>query len=279
MKCKFSISLISSFLLSQGTALASEGAGEKGAIELPNLVSLLHHCFPHQAIIQSLVRWENIFFSLSVASVIALIGFLGAKKGSLVPGKLQNSVESVIEGLDSFICGILGGYGREFTPFIGTLFIYIFVMNVLGTVPLFKSPTSSFGITLPLGIIVFGYVQYVGIRKLGFLNYLGHLAGEPRNIIGALLVPLMFFLHVVSECVKPLSLSLRLFGNIWGEDVLIAVFVGMGSRFFVPLHVPFLFLALLTSFVQATVFCLLTSIYISLMLPHGEERHGETANN
>jgi len=275
VRCKLPALFLSSSLVLSGTALASEGAEKEGAIELPNLVSLLHHCFPHQAFVQFLVHWENIFFALLAAAVLAFFGIRAAGKAKLIPGNLQNNVESIVEGLDNFIRGILGEHGREFSPFIGTLFIYIFTMNLLGTVPFLKSPTSSYGITLPLGLIVFFYVQFVGVRKLGFLKYLNHLAGEPQNIIGALLIPLMFFLHIVGELVKPLSLSLRLFGNIWGEDVLIAVFVGMGSGFFVPLHLPFLFLALLTSFVQATVFCLLTAIYISLMLPHVEESREE----
>jgi F-type H+-transporting ATPase subunit a len=274
-----------------GVAFASEAAGhapaahgeaaahaEEGAsMHLPNVVNILHHFFPDQPLVRFLHEWENVFFALAVAAFLAWTFSMAARRASLIPAGLQNVYELAAESLDNFVTGILGARWRKFTPFIGSLFIYIFIMNFAGVIPFLKSPTSSFGITFPLGLSVFLYVQATGIRELGFFKYLDHLAGEPRNAVGFILIPLMLFLHVVGELVKPLSLSLRLFGNIWGEDVLIAVFVSMGSKMPlpIPIHFPFLFLALLTSFVQATVFCLLTTIYIALMLPHehGEEGH------
>ena len=243
-------------------------------MELPNLISALYHYFPQNPLLRVLTQFENVFFSITVACLIALAGWIAYKRSELVPRGIQNCFEFAVEAIDNFVCGIIGERGRKFTPFVGTLFLYIFFMNLFGIFPLMKSPTSSFGITFPLGLSVFFYVQYTGIRELGLLKYLDHLAGEPRNMVGFALVPLMLFLHIVGEFVKPLSLSIRLFGNIWGEDVLISVFVGMGSKIWLPLHFPFLFLALLTSFVQATVFCLLTTIYIVLMLPH-EHEHQE----
>ena len=95
------------------------------------------------------------------------------------------------------------------------------------------------------------------------------------------LSPLMFVIHIIGELAKPLSLSLRLFGNITGEDILIFIFVGLGVGMLsfshlpigVPLQVPFYFLALLTGFIQALVFMLLSTIYFAMMLPHDEEEH------
>lgn len=244
-------------------------------MHLPNLVNILNHYLPDQPIVRFLHDWENILFSLGVAFFIALVFSLAARRGAMIPKGIQNVCEMTAEALDHFVTGILGERWRKFTPFIGTLFLYIFLMNLAGVIPFLKSPTSSFGITFPLGLSVFLYVQAAGIRELGLLKYLDHLAGEPRSAVGFFLIPLMLFLHVVGEFVKPLSLSLRLFGNIWGEDVLIAVFVGLGSKIGIPipLHFPFLFLAVLTSFVQAIVFCLLTTIYIALMLPHEAGEH------
>jgi len=109
---------------------------------------------------------------------------------------------------------------------------------------------------------------------------LWHMAGSPRSLVEWVLVPLNLPIHIIGELARPVSLSLRLFGNITGEDVLIAVFIGLGiaSLSFlklpvgVPLHVPFIFLAILTSLIQALVFALLSTVYLSLMLPH-EEGH------
>jgi len=163
----------------------------------------------------------------------------------------------------------------------GTLFVYILLMNLMGLLPLMKSSTSSWNTTVALALCVFCYVQYTGIRKLGAVGYLDHMCGQPRDIVAIIMVPLMLPLHIMEELAKPLSLSLRLFGNVTGEDVLIAIFVGLGVASLgflhlpigLPLHVPFIFLALLTSTIQALVFTLLSTVYFSMMLPH--EAHGE----
>jgi F-type H+-transporting ATPase subunit a len=105
------------------------------------------------------------------------------------------------------------------------------------------------------------------------------MAGSPRDVISWCMVPLLFPLHIIGELAKPFSLALRLFGNITGEDTLVAVFVGLGiailafSPVGVPLQLPFYFLGLLLSTIQALVFTLLSTIYILLMLPHEEHAH------
>ena len=252
---------------------------EAGTPELPNLITLLYHQWKDIPIIQLLHHWENIVFSVLVALLLIIFAHLATRKKELIPGKLQNFVELVIGGLNNFIVGILGDRGKKYVPFLGTLFIYIVCINLLGIFPLMKSPSASFNTTISLAIVVFFYVQYIGIKELGIIGYIDHLAGQPRNIITILLVPLIFPLHIITELIKPVSLSLRLFGNIMGEDVLIAVFLGLGilllgfikSPIGIPLHFPFLLLAILTSMVQAVVFSLLSTVYILMMLPHHEK--------
>jgi F-type H+-transporting ATPase subunit a len=153
-------------------------------------------------------------------------------------------------------------------------------MNWMGMVPFGHSPSTSLNITASLAILVFLYAQWVGISRLGIIGYLDHLAGQPRDAVTWAMVPLMFPLHIIGELAKPMSLALRLFGNITGEDVLIAVFVGLGvailsfSPVGLPLQTPFYFLGIILSAVQALVFSLLATIYILLMLPHEEhEEH------
>jgi len=129
-----------------------------------------------------------------------------------------------------------------------------------------------------LASTVFFYVQWAGIRENGIVGYIDHLMGSPRDLVGWLMVPLNLPLHILEELIKPLSLSLRLFGNILGEDSLIAAFVALGIAALVffhlplglPLQLPFMMLAMLTGTIQALVFSLLSTIYISLMLPHEE---------
>lgn len=232
-------------------------------------------------------HYEIILFSMFVALVLAFIAFLATRAPKLIPGPLQNVVEAVVETVYTQIVDILGPkYGPRYVPFLGSLFIYILAMNLFGIVPLMEAPTSNLNVTLALALTVFVYVQFTAIRELGPLGYLDHLAGQPRTIMDWGLVPLLFPIHVLGELAKPVSLSCRLFGNIFGEDMLLVGFatlgigalaaMGLGALpFGLPIHFIFLFLALLTSVVQALVFAMLSTIYFLLMLPHDHaHEHG-----
>lgn len=271
-----------------GVAQAAEAAGGGAAsLEPPNIILLLHHYFPHSPIVEFLHHFENPFFSAIVIFILVFVARQATRKTQLIPGKLQNLVETAVEALDDFVTGVMGPAGRRFTPFIGTLFLYILVQNLIGIVPGMKAPTSSINTTVALALTVFFYVQYTAIRMNGILGYLDHLAGSPRphGVIGFLIalvsVPFNFVLHTLGELTKPLSLSLRLFGNIFGEDVLIGQMLVLGvaalafmhSPVGLPLQFPFYLLAILTSTIQALVFSLLSTIYIFLMFPHAEEGH------
>lgn len=257
--------------------------------ELPNLITILYDRYVVQAEAQHrepaawavfLHHWENQAFMLLF--IILLVGVAAVASRQLVqhPGPLQNGVEFVVEKLDDFVQGILGHHGRALVPFLGTLFVFILTMNYAGLVPFLKSPTASINTTLSMAICVFLYVQWTGIRSFGPLGYLDHLAGSPRDLVGFILIPLMMPLHIVGELVKPMSLSLRLFGNVTGEDVLLAVFVGLGvglagafvhgAPFGVPLQAIVYPLLLIFGFIQALVFTLLSTIYFYMMLPHDE---------
>jgi len=240
--------------------------------ELPNLVTILaQRLGAASSLGKYLLIWENIIFSLIIVCIISLIAYFASRKRSLIPNRLQNACELVVGGLDNFVCGVLGEKGRKYTPFIGTLFVYIIFMNLFGLIPFMKSPTSSWSTTFGLALCVFIYVQYSALRELGFLGYLDHMMGKPRGILAfSVFVPLMMFLlHIVSELVKPISLSLRLRSNIWGDDMLLAVLSGFGLGG-VPLLVFSSLLAILASVVQAVVFSLLSTIYFALVLTHEE---------
>ncbi|MFH0855408.1 MAG: F0F1 ATP synthase subunit A [Candidatus Omnitrophota bacterium] len=243
--------------------------------ELPNLVSLLAGLIGKKTHLgEQIYLWENVLFSLIAVFIITLIVYLASRKQKMVPGRLQSAVEVVVGGLDDFVCGILGPKARRYTPFIGTLFIYIIFMNLFGIIPFMKSPTASWSTTLALAICVFIYVQYTAFKELGFLGYLDHMMGRPRGILAfSVFVPaMMFFLHIVSELVRPISLSLRLRSNIWGDDMLLSVLAGFGLAG-VPLLVFSALLAILAGVIQAVVFSLLTTIYFALVLTHeGEDK-------
>lgn len=251
---------------------------QQGLKEISNWITFITERWHGTPWVDFLHHWENVIFSWTVALILVGVALLGLKKRQDVPGSLQNLLESVVEGLENFIKDILGERGKKYVPFIGTLFLYILGQNLLGLAPAMKSPTSSLNTTVALAVTVFFYVQWTGLRENGILGYIDHLMGSPRDLVGWIMVPLNLPLHVLEEFIKPLSLSLRLFGNILGEDSLIAAFVTLGITalaFFhipigLPLQFPFMLLAVLTGTIQALVFTLLSTIYISLMLPHEE---------
>ena len=249
--------------------------------EFPNIVEILNHYY-HSDFTQFLFDYRIVFYSLIVAVILSLLAYAAYRKRSLIPGPAQNLMEYIVELLSNMVVSILGEEGRRFVPFIGTLFIYIFCMNLLGLIPGMFSSTSKLNTTLALALCVFLYVQFTGLRNFGVFGYIHHLAGSPKSVVEWCLVPLNLPLHIIGELAKPVSLSLRLFGNISGEDMLLAIFATLGVTILsfipghyvgLPLHLPFIFLAMLTSFVQALVFALLATIYFSLMSHHEEESH------
>lgn len=250
-------------------------SGITASMELPNAVTLLAGKFKGSHFAQFLIAWENPIFSLIIIAVIALVACLASRKTAAIPGRLQGFFEMLVSGVDDFVRGVIGEKGRSYVPFIGTLFIYILCMNLAGLIPFIKSPSASWSTTLALAICVFFYVQYVGFKELGFWGYIDHALGRPRGIIAfSVFIPLMMFiLHIVSELVRPISLSLRLRSNIWGDDMLLAVFAGFGLK-----GLPLLFfnslMAIVVSVVQTLVFCLLTTVYFTLVLTHEEKEVG-----
>lgn len=253
----------------------------EGAPELPNILTFVSHLFGPQAA-HFIHAYQNIIFAWLVMILLGVVAYLASRKSALIPGPLQNLMEMAVEELSNFIIGILGPEGKRYVPFLGTIFLYTLAMNWFGLIPGLFSPTggpNGVNITAAQAICVFLYVQYTALTRLGFFKYLHHLAGEPKDAIGWSLVPINLPVHLIGELAKPFSLAIRLFGNITGEDILIAAFVGLGialvavlkSPVGIPLQVPFIFLALLTSTIQALVFTLLSTVYILLVLPHHEE--------
>ncbi|MCB1213949.1 MAG: F0F1 ATP synthase subunit A [Deltaproteobacteria bacterium] len=184
----------------------------------------------------------------------------------LVPASklsLINIFEVACEGLLTLMEGILGHEAKRYFPFVASLFIFIFLNNLLGVIPGFLPPTDNFNTTFALGIAVFVYFNYVGLKTQG-LAYLKHFMGPV-----IFLAPLMLVVEIIGVFVRPLSLALRLAGNMTGDHMVLGIFSDL-----VPVVVPVVFLALgvFVSFIQAFVFSLLSTIYVGLSLPH-EEHH------
>ena len=248
--------------------------------ELPNFIQILYNNFPNQNWVHLLHYWEDLIFSLLVGTCLTFLFYTGLHKKKLIPMGLQNVTELGLETLQNLIMGIFGSHeGKKHLPFLGSLFIYILSLNWFGLVPLMKSPSSNLNVTAALALCVFCYVQYLNIKNMGVVGFLYHLAGSPKGVAGWLLVPVIIPLELLSQISRPVTLALRLFGNILGEHILLGVFAVLGVVWIaiyavtltIPLQIPFVFLALLTGFMQALVFTMLSTVYILLSIPH--EKH------
>lgn len=227
--------------------------------------------------------WLLLAMSGFVILVLAVVSILATRRLRRTPEtKGQGLIELIVSSLNNFVVGIIGPGGEKYTPFIGTIFIYILSMNLLGLVPGFKAPTSGLSITIAMALVVFIMYNYYGIREVGAVAYLKHLVGEP-----IWLAPLMLPIHIIGELARPLSLSIRLFGNIFGEETILVILAGMSLALIkyhgipvvaLPVQFPMMVFAVFTSFVQALVFAMLTTIYISIAVSHEghpESVHGE----
>lgn len=217
----------------------------------------------------------NTYFMVLVLSLFIILATRNLKR--LPESKIQNFLEYLIDSIVNFFGGIVGERGAKYTPFICSFFLFILCLNLLGLIPGFQSPTADLNTTIALAICSIVGVQLIAIKENGFIGYIKHYAGEP-----IWLFPLMFPLHLIGELAKVMSLSIRLFGNIFGEDVVIISLAAMSPVFlighqevpYIPIQLPMMFFGLFTSLVQALVFSTLTSIYIATFLEH-EEHHEE----
>ena len=255
-------------------AATHAAAAESSANELPSFFDFLGIDKHSEILGIGYHDWIPIVMSLLVAVVLILVTLWCTRKMEKVPRGPQAFIELVVEALTNFFTGIIGPAAPRYIPLLGSLFLYIILMNLWGLIPLMHSPTSKLNTTLALALVVFVATQYEGMRVKGVLGYLKHFM-EPL-----MLAPLMLPIHLIGELARPISLSLRLFGNLTGEDIAIASLVFLTPFILgfipIPFHVVMMLLALLFSTVQAVVFTLLASIYIGSAigaLEGGEHEH------
>ncbi|MDR1298054.1 MAG: F0F1 ATP synthase subunit A [Deltaproteobacteria bacterium] len=206
------------------------------------------HAYPHLV-----YTW---FFML----VLIALAWLASRKISLVPGRVQNVAEAVLEAVANFQEGIMGPKGGIFFPFMATLITFVFFCNFNGLIPGSYAPTSNLNTTLALALTIVVSTHVIGVWKHG-LGYVKHFLGPVPAM-----APLMFVIESISHLARVLSLSLRLFGNIMGEDLVVSVLFMLGGAYFIPL--PMMFLGLFTGFLQAFVITLLAMLYFSEAFEH-----------
>ena len=203
----------------------------------------------------------HVAYSWFIMAALTLLSFLATRRLDIYPNKLQNVMEAALGGIDTFLTDTMGHEGRRFFPLIATLALYILSSNLLGILPGFESPTANINTTASMAIVVFFTTHIIGVRVHG-VKYLKHFMGPIWW-----LSPLMIVIELVGHLARPVSLTMRLFGNIKGEDIVLAVVLLLVPAL-VPL--PVFVLMIFTSLIQTVVFMLLTMMYIAGAL---EEAH------
>jgi len=197
----------------------------------------------------------HLMMAVIVTVVLLLFFKLTVRNLSLFPGKMQYFLEMLYKFYRGVIDDMIGPEGRAFIPAIGTLGLFIAVSNLIGLLPELGSPTANINVTAGCAVFVFLYYHYQGVKKHGVLGYLKTFTG-PALWLAWLMVPI----EIISHFSRPLSLSVRLFGNIFGEDLVILILASL-VPFVAPL--PMMVMAIFTSLIQAYVFIMLTTVYLA----------------
>ncbi len=202
------------------------------------------------------------YVSYAFLASATLVGVAFALRGSLalVPKGVQNFVEVMVESLLKLAEDNIGHHwGRHFFPLIGTIGLYILACNFMGLIPGFAAPTSNINTTASMAVPVFLATHYYGIKVHG-IRYINHFLGPIRSIAALPLMILMFFVEFIGHIVRPVTLSVRLFGNMIAKHMILFA-LGLLAPVVVP--VAILGLGVLVSLIQAFVFVLLTSLYLA----------------
>jgi F-type H+-transporting ATPase subunit a len=212
-----------------------------------------------------------------VFTLAVLFGLIAYAKKGLGQRVFKNPITQLAEQMYLFIenmcVNTIGAHGRKYVPIIGTFWLVIFVGN---SISLFfaNAVTAELSFNIAMALIAVGYVQYEGIRTNGIIGHFKHFAGPKLDWYMAILItPMIFLIEIVSELMKNVSLSLRLFGNIHGGHEAVEAMNRLGQSAYIPVGGFLLLIKLLTVVVQALIFTLLTCVYLSLVTGHGDD-HG-----
>jgi F-type H+-transporting ATPase subunit a len=204
---------------------------------------------------------NHVTYAWLVMLILIVVSFLASRAIKTIPGGLQNLMEAIVSGIDGLLEDTMGKEGKTYFPLIATFALFILVSNLIALIPGFYPPTADLNTNAALALTVFVMTHAVGFKKHGFA-YLKHFMGP---ILW--LAPLIFIIEIIGHIARPLSLSLRLFGNMYGHEIVLMIFVGL-VPFLLP--VPMMLMGILVAFIQTFVFSLLAMIYLAGAL---EEAH------
>jgi F-type H+-transporting ATPase subunit a len=206
--------------------------------------------------------YPHVVYSWFVMILLIFFAFIAVRKIDMIPTKAQNVFEIIVSGIEEFMVDITGEEGRKFFPLIATVFLYIATCNLLGLIPGFYPPTASINTTLSCALTVVIFTHVIGVKFHG-VKYIKHFLGPIWW-----LSPLILIIELIGHLARILSLSIRLFGNITGHELVLGILFALAGAAFAPL--PIMALGIFVALLQAFVFFLLSIIYFASAM---EEAH------
>ncbi len=219
-------------------------------VKLFEVIGLGHfaHTYPH------------VVYSWVLMAILIILGALATKTIKLIPGSGQNLAEIVVVTIEDFMVETAGEEARWLFPLAATVFLYVFIGNLIGIIPGFLPPTANLNTTASVALVVVVFTHVIGIKYHG-ASYIKHFLGPVWWM-----APLIFIIEIIGHLARILSLSFRLFGNMMGHEIVLAILFGLAGAFFAPL--PIMALGIFVAFVQGFVFFLLSIIYFSGAMEH-----------
>jgi F-type H+-transporting ATPase subunit a len=204
--------------------------------------------------------YPHVVYSWVLMAILIIAGALATKTISMIPGKAQNLFEVIVSAIEEFMVETAGEEARWLFPLAATVFLYVFIGNLIGIIPGFFPPTANLNTTASCAIVVVVFTHIIGVKYHG-VKYIKHFLGPVWWMS-----PLIFIIEIIGHLARILSLSFRLFGNMMGHEIVLAILFGLAGAFFAPL--PIMALGIFVSFVQGFVFFLLSIIYFSGAMEH-----------
>jgi len=204
---------------------------------------------------------EHVTYTWLVMIILIAVAFLATRAIAIVPTGAQNLMEVVVSGIEGLLEETMGEEGKAYFPLIASFALFILVSNLIALIPGFYPPTANLNTNAALALTVFVMTHVVGFKK--------HGAAYVKHFMGPIwwLAPLIFVIEIIGHLARPLSLTLRLFGNMWGHEIVLMIFLMLVPLF---LPIPMMLMGVLVAFIQTFVFTLLAMIYIAGAL---EEAH------
>jgi F-type H+-transporting ATPase subunit a len=223
---------------------------------------------------ETAIPWYTVMFVIACILSVAIIWILKGQLSEDEPGYGQQTLEVGVLAVRGMIEDIIGPHGLQYFPVVITFAVLILVSNLMGLFPLFMSPTSATSVTFALGLASFLYYNWIGVKENGILGHLKHLAG-PIWWISWLIFPI----ELISNFIRPFSLGIRLFGNLFADEKVVHTVSHLAPPWTWIAPLALMPLSIFVSFIQTFVFILLSQLYLSEVSHAPHEEHEDAAEH